>query len=108
MPVPEEGQLFAQGIGAVEHSVQPPGLEPVEVLAHDGPLGQGFGHRLFRGGPLRRIQQPVHSRLRPGVQIALELSPSSREPRTAVQMSYFPQVPRVAGLRSIRRPRLCT
>jgi hypothetical protein len=103
--VPEQRQLLAQRIGAVEDAVQPPCLEALRVIRVEDALAQKVEDLSFVLGRLGGAQEPVNAGGGAVLQVALQLAPGRAEAGPPVQMGRLAQVPRVGRSRVIGRPR---
>ena len=105
--VPEQGQLLAQRVGAVEHAIKPPRLEALGVVRLHHALAQAIEDLLFLLRRLGGVEQPVDAGGGPVAQIALQFAPGRPKARPPVQVGHLAQVPRFGRGRLVgRTPRV--
>src|SRR5262249_9129832 len=100
--VPHQGEPFAERVRTEHHAVDPPRLEPLGLAGSVSQLPGGLLEPV--GSPDLAGEEAVDAGRRTVLHVALDLGPTSREARPAVQVDDAAQVPGGAGIRAVRGP----
>ena len=104
--MPEQRQPLAQRIGPRDHAVDPPRLEPADILGtrlHQfvSDRGEIRRHALAAG---RAREQSVDRCVWPAAEVSLKLPPGRCKSSPSVQMNHPHQVPGVIWARDVPIP----
>ncbi len=98
MAVPEESQLLAERVGAVEDAVEPADLEQVDVRRGPRRLAKAVDRLGVLGGELWWVEQIARRwPSGPACEVAQQFGAGRAEAGAAVQVGDFAKIPGVVG-----------